>query len=363
MITSLCPISESVVAVGSSESSLRLVRFPNSDLLSSLTWSGSERLVKPLPLLTLGNCSHYAITSMDHDMSNTGPSCLVAAAGSSVLTWDILKGQRQSTYSCNGQYYACTYLAPNLIGAAGSDRSINLYDTRSKSGARPIWSMQVLSDNLYTIAKSGQFENNLCSPKIYLAGAAGLVYGIDLRAGTQEIWDMPRLEHEVHFTEHGSTRNSYGVNKNIGSQTNAILDLSWISNLLVAIRENGEVVGFSTKKVVTKEQHRTEIHALASGHANYYFEDKGPFLFSHQVMGSTKSRTSCDTRLNDDGSIDIVTGSENGTISVLAYDEDREKYHLYRQIKVTSDLVLAVHWAKYGVYFGASDNVGLIMYN
>lgn len=333
------------------------MNFCHSELQTSMTRWDHEQLILPLPLLNLGNCSHYAITSMDYDISSAGSSCLVAAAGSSILTWDILKGQRTSTYSCIGQYYACVHLTSNLIGAAGSDRNINLYDTRSKCGARPTWSTQVLSDNLYTIAKIGGYENNSCCSKIYLAGAAGLIHSLDLRAGKLEVWDLPRSgcsdralrgESPDARTRKPETNESF--------QTNAILDISCQSNLLVAVRENGEMVGVSIEETQNERQHQNP------NDRKYCCEDKGSVLFSQFVMGAAESRTNCDTRLNDADNIDIVTGTEHGSILILTYDENKRQNHSFRQITIGSDPVLAVKWAKHGVYFGAGDNLGLVMH-
>lgn len=300
---------------------------------------------------------------MDHDMSIQGPSHLITATESSVLTWDILKGQRVSTYSSNSLFYTCAYLAPNLICAAGSDRCINLYDTRSKSGSKPIWSTQVLSDNLYTIAKSGESGNTSSISKIYLAGASGLIHGIDLRAGHQELWDLAKSDRAVALSKteaDGAARVNQNIATNGDNKKKAILSLSCKSELLVAMRENGEVLGVSTKGPLSQNLQPDKISASSTKDLSYYCEDKGPFLFSQSVMSSARSRIKCDTRMTDDTCIDIVTGSEDGVISVLMFDEYKAKIYPFRQLKVSSDPVIAVKWAKNGVYFGARDKVGLI---
>lgn len=378
MITTICPISENVVAIGLSDSCIRLVRIPGHELTSSLAHGA---LISPMmahPFLLLGNCGHGAVSDMDVmyrdgtyglDGGSTGATgmsdpFLIATASSTLSVWDVLKSRRLGSYSSNSQFFACKWLQKTLIAATGSGRALNLFDPRAKFAIKPVWSLDVLSDNLYTIAQPK--EQNSCS-QVYLAGADGAIYTIDLRAGVLKVWQLP-----LHVLG-GS--DSIPSNHTVEKTTNAILDLSLDEDIIVALCENGQVCGIpiqdtkdsffedtkgsfleDTKDSLLKDAKDTGFRNMAM--KNQEIKNHGPLMFSKSLMKKATSRIRCDTQLLGDN-LHIAVGGDNGTVSILSYNKPKRSIYESKQIKVSSETVLSVLWSPNGLLVGSGDSAAL----
>lgn len=352
MITGLCPISESVVALGSDDSTLRLVKFLYSDELDLVPHPSLKQYGSSLskPLLTLGKCSHHAVTSIDNQKigADDASAFVVAAAGNSLSIWDILHSQRLSTYTTRGQYFACSFLNRNVVAAAGDDRALSLYDMRAKSGSGPLWNLNLASDNLYTIATANDPEGDDRNTSIYLAGANGAVYSVDIRKGLLQVWDLPQ-ENGISSTSL-QTRASDLQQKTHKPRQNAILDLSYSSGHLIAVRERGDVCGFSVE-LQSDDSSPTDCKAMS---------------FSHRISNDLNLRVSCDTTSHEKD-INIVVGGEAGHISTTTFHKHQKVISNVSHIDVTrskSTPVPVVLWARNGgIYYGAGNQAGLIFFN
>lgn len=354
MITALCPIADKYVVLGSDDSVLTLVRFPEPDEpahATSAVVSPTRPLfrlpVGPHPIKRLGKCSHHAVTSIDklsYEINDTN-AIVAAAAGNSLSIWDILSMQRVSTYSTRNNYFACSYLRPNLVAAAGDDRALSLYDTRLKSGARPLWSVHLASDNLYTIAKANDTVDEALGSIIYLAGANGAVYCVDVRKGTLDIWDLPQECEPAKTTMKKDPTNPVSQ-----LRQNAILDLSYSAGHLIAVRERGDVCGFSVE----------------SQGANAALEDRQEFSFARKVSDGFDIRVSCDT-VSERGKMYIAVGGSAGEITTLTVDESQNSILSESRIEVAlsrNTAVPVVLWASNGgIYCGAGDQAVLMPFD
>lgn len=110
---------------------------------------------------------------------------LFAAAGSTVLTWDVIKQTRTAVarLSAPDLAAACSWLLPQLAVSAGAACGVSFWDTRV--GTKKVHLVKVAKDNLYALKAA---ENG-----VYAAGADGKVYQIDLRALKKEEIDFGDL--------------------------------------------------------------------------------------------------------------------------------------------------------------------------
>lgn len=350
MITALCPISESILVEGASDSSLKIIRFPSPDLI--LYWSealdGYPQAIPSIPHSVLGKCSHRAVSAIDYMNSEDGLEGvkLVASAGNTIATWDVLRGKRLSSYSGNGQYYACKYLNQNVLGACGENRALSLYDFRAKSGSKPVWNLDVASDNLYTLAPAKLKQK--CS-EIYLGGADGIIYGIDIRNSTRSLWDMPGSSFETPMSKNSST--------------NAILDLSIQLDVMVVLRENGDVCGLE----LGKNRQETTLPSLPGEKEDSLLKDiakNGSSLAQKRLLFQRQVRLKITTRLNAavlsfNDSLNILVGDEDGNVLTLNYDKASKKLLPTRKIALCSTPITQVHWAPQGIYYNTMDTTYL----
>lgn len=126
-------------------------------------------------------CSSLAVLDVSFcDATST----VFAAAGSTVLTWDVIKAQRTavSRPSAPDLAAACAWLSPHCAVSAGAACAVSFWDTRA--GARAVHLAKVARDNLYAL---GAAENG-----IYAGGADGKVQFVDLRNEVHEELDFGR---------------------------------------------------------------------------------------------------------------------------------------------------------------------------
>lgn len=110
---------------------------------------------------------------------------LFAAAGSTVLVWDVARQTRTTvaSVSASDSALACAWLLPHLAVSAGSGCGVSFWDARA--GAKKVHFAKLASDNLYSLVGA---ENG-----VYAAGADGKVHFADLRKQNHEITDFGNL--------------------------------------------------------------------------------------------------------------------------------------------------------------------------
>lgn len=336
MITALCTVSESVVVAGLADSQLMFLLFPAPQLLASFettTYGTPSNPVKPLQSYARRKCAHHPVAALD-SLQDHDTVKVVAAAGNAVSVWDVLRGQRLASYSSADHFYACAYLGPHVVGAAGSGKVLHLFDTRLRPGSRLLWSVELAADNLYAIAKVKKSAHAWLFEKVFLAGADSAVYAVDLRAGVRDVFDIPQ-----HMCSSGPDATNVAKDA-IGP--NAILDIAYDAGLLFAVREHGDVCGFSVEQKSVMGRH-----------------DLGPFELSCRISDKITTRVRCSTDFKDD-CVCIAVGGEKNTITVLNYDADARTLRPPRKFATNFRQVPVVSWGATGLFFGAGDDVGLI---
>lgn len=193
MLSALALVLPSHAVVGTSESSLALVHLQGGE---ARDWEGPVKRPSDQPgrippeslqfYTQKTPFSKKCSSSAVHDLAFNGAT-VFAAAGSTVLAWDVVRAQRTSVArpAAPDLAVACAWLTPHCAVSAGAACAVSFWDTRA--GARAVHLAKVARDNLYAL---GAAENG-----VYAAGADGKVQFVDLR---REVHD------ELDFGDFGS---------------------------------------------------------------------------------------------------------------------------------------------------------------
>lgn len=275
MISAVCPVLSLFALSGAHDSTVSIHRFPAQCVLQAGDLGGipgCKSPVGPVSSQTLGKALRHPVEDLSVHANDAA-----VAAGSTLALYDLAVLKRHRLFSQAHTISACRYADANTLVCAGHGRLVLVYDLRS-ADPNPAWLLAVALDNLFTVAVD--------RPYVFLGGADGVVYGLDLRASAL---------YSYHTDSPGP---------------DAVLLVNASEGVLVTLKESGTVLGTlynvdpgQTSAVLTPAKVTTGTHLFTStlGHK-----------FTSRVRGDTLWR---------DGQLHFACGTQGPEIRYLAWSE------------------------------------------
>lgn len=328
-ISSFAALLDAFAVVGHADSLVLVVRFPAPDSVAAIASAArpaepfssaglAPAPVAPILAAHLGKCSHHAVAAL----TPVGLSLVAAAAGQSLVLWDIVKGQRARSLTVPDYATTCTAISSSLLAVAGHGCLLHVYDVRSSKAQGPAWSVKVLADNLYSLAVAGR--------TVYLGGADGRLHGVDLRAQKHHQWGLPA--------------------------ESAISDVCVSNDLVVCLMESGVVCCVDP----SVDGPGVSFGADGADSMPEGAPEGAAFRFSTQVLPrATNHRIGCDV-LTNNNAIRFAAGSEDGHVCYFEYSSMGCTTPVH--IPLASLLVPYVAWGPMGLFASSGADLSLLPY-
>lgn len=316
MITSIAPILEAFVVVGTSDSWLQICRFP-TQVDHDASFGACDEFLHSSPITSLhkdsiGKCSRLPVS----EVSGSGDA-LAAASAATLSTWDLVKCSRLRYWSTPDHCETCHHITPNLLAVAGHGRQVHFYDIRILN-SKPTWSLPLSQDNLYTICGAQE--------SVFAAGADGLLYKADLRNAVKTLYDF-----SLHFPSESAPR--------------AILGLSRVDTEIVMLFETGDVLSL---KPLVNPSSEEETHVS--------------FRKSTQPAAAYTTHVGC-SAFQSASKIHVATGSERGHVNYFRHDVQQNTVSHVQRLALGLEACTKVLWGPSGLYAGLGGEIVLFPFS